>query len=86
MKIGNLQFRDYAAKKPLVVSPTGGFLTASEVVSQPSLSLVSLLALSDEQKIDFLKNNCRKILAGSSKTSVTAVATYWTAVKQGWFN
>jgi hypothetical protein len=45
MKIGKLKFKDYAAKKPVTVSPLGTFLTADEVVGQPVLSLGSLHAL-----------------------------------------
>ncbi|MBM3156881.1 MAG: hypothetical protein FJ004_06315 [Chloroflexi bacterium] len=46
MKIGNLQFKEYAAKKPLTVSTTGEFLNAKEILAQPTLSLGSLHALS----------------------------------------
>lgn len=45
MKIGKLVFKAYAAKKPVTVSPTGKFLTADEVLAQPSLSFGSLHAL-----------------------------------------
>lgn len=45
MKIGKLNFKTYAAKKPVTVSPMGTFLTADEVVTQPMLSLGSLHAL-----------------------------------------
>ncbi len=45
MKIGELVFKAYAAKKPVTLSPTGKFLTAAEVLSQPSLGFGSLHAL-----------------------------------------
>lgn len=45
MRIGKLQFKEYAAKKPISVSPTGAFLTPRDVVAQPSLRLGSLHAL-----------------------------------------
>jgi len=51
MKIGNLEFKDYAAQKPLTVSPSGDFLTASEVVSQPTLSLGSVFTLDTDQQL-----------------------------------
>jgi hypothetical protein len=51
MKIGNLQFKEYAAKKPLTVSPTGQFLTARDVAAQPSLSLGSLFTLDEDTQI-----------------------------------
>jgi hypothetical protein len=45
MKLGKLDFKDYAAKKPVAVTPAGKFLTAQEVAAQPALSLGSLFAL-----------------------------------------
>ncbi len=51
MKIGKLQFKEYAAKKPLTVSATGKFLTASEVLSNRSLALGSLHALSADLQL-----------------------------------
>ncbi len=56
------------------------------LLAQNRSLIAPVVSPTDEQKIEFLKNNCREILAGSPKASVTAVATYWTAVKQGWFN
>ena len=44
-KIANLEFEDYAAEKPVSVAADGTFLTASEVVDQPSLTLSSLFTL-----------------------------------------
>lgn len=51
MKIGNLEFKEYAARKPLTVSPTGEFLTASEIAAQPMLSLGSLFMLDTDQQL-----------------------------------
>lgn len=51
MKIGNLEFKDYAAGKPVSVSPTGDLLTVNEILSTPSLSLGSLQALPTEHKL-----------------------------------
>lgn len=51
MKIGNLEFKGYAAKKPLTVSPTGKFLTVSEIAAQPRLSLGSLFTLDTDQQL-----------------------------------
>lgn len=45
MKIGNLVFKDYAAQKPVSISETGEFVSATEVLAQPSLSLGSLYSL-----------------------------------------
>jgi hypothetical protein len=53
MKIGNLEFKDYAAKKPLMVSE-GKFVTAKEVIAQPSLSLGSLFTLGAKEQVDFV--------------------------------
>jgi len=39
----------------------------------------------DEQNTEALKSKCGEILANSSKSSIAAVAAYWTAVKQGLF-
>lgn len=51
MKIGNLEFKNYAAKKPVSLSPSGNFLTAKEVVEQPAMTLGSLHSLSKEDQI-----------------------------------
>jgi len=51
MKIGTLDFKSYAAKKPLAVSPLGKFLTASEIVAQPSLGSGSLFALGSDLQL-----------------------------------
>jgi hypothetical protein len=51
MKIGKLEFKDYAAKKPVTVSSTGQLLTAHDVVGVQSLSLGSLHTLNPEAKL-----------------------------------
>jgi hypothetical protein len=51
MKIGNFEFTEYAVRKPLTVSPTGEFLTASEIAAQPTLSLGSLFTLDTDQQL-----------------------------------
>jgi hypothetical protein len=51
MKIGNLIFKDWAAKKPLSVSPSGEFVTAKEILSSPALGLGSLHALPEGIKL-----------------------------------
>jgi hypothetical protein len=51
MKIGKLQFKAYAAKKPLTISATDKFLTPSEIVSQVSLSLGSLHTMSTDAQM-----------------------------------
>jgi len=47
MKIGDLEFKDYAAAKPVAVTPSGTFLTASDIAGMPVLSLGSTYALDD---------------------------------------
>ena len=59
MKLGKLEFKDYAAKKPLSISPSGGFLTAKEVLAKPSLQLSSLLTLSKEKQVEFVLERYR---------------------------
>ena len=51
MKIGALQFKQYAARKPITVSPTGEFLTAREVISTPSLAFGSLFTLAKDVQL-----------------------------------
>jgi hypothetical protein len=51
MKIGKLEFRDFAAKKPLSISPAGKYLTANDIISEKGLQLGSLLTLSKEKQI-----------------------------------
>jgi len=52
MKIGKLNFKDYAARKPLSVSPSGEFLAAKDILAEPSLQLGSLLTLSKEKQVE----------------------------------
>ncbi len=51
MKIGALEFKEYAARKPITTSPTGQFVTASEVLANRSLSLGSLFTLDTETQV-----------------------------------
>jgi len=51
IKIGKLEMKEYAAKKPLAITPTGEFVTASEIVETPSLAMGSLLALSEDLQV-----------------------------------
>ena len=51
MKIGKLEFKDYAAQKPLSLSTTGGFLTARDIAAEPSLSFGSLHTLDTADKL-----------------------------------
>jgi len=51
MRIGNLEFKEYAAQKPIMVAPTGEFITPSELVKKPSLALGSLFALSEDLQV-----------------------------------
>jgi hypothetical protein len=51
MKIGKMEFRDYAAKKPLGISPTGEFITARGIIAAPSLGAGSMHALSNAEKV-----------------------------------
>lgn len=51
MKVGKLDFKNYAAKKPIAISPTGEFVTAKDVVSRPALSLGSMHTLPEDKKI-----------------------------------
>ena len=50
MKIGKLQFKQYAADKPITILPGGAFATASDVASKATLGLGSLHSLAAEQK------------------------------------
>jgi hypothetical protein len=46
MKIGNLNFKNAAASKPIAISPAGKFLTVADLKDQPSLALGSRFSLS----------------------------------------
>ena len=52
MKLGKLNFKNYAARKPISMSPAGKMLTAKEILAEPSLRLGSVLALDKEQQVD----------------------------------
>ena len=51
MKVGQLQFKPFAAKKPLVITPEGGFLTVQEIADTPSLGRGSLFALGEDLQV-----------------------------------
>lgn len=51
MKIGKLEFKEYAAKKPITLDSSGKFLTSIEIESSPTLSQGSLLSLSNDQQV-----------------------------------
>lgn len=51
MKIGIFEFKEYAAKKPLTLSPSGESLTASDIASKPKLNLGSLFTLTQDQQL-----------------------------------
>ena len=40
MKVGSLQFKPFAAKKPLMITPDRKFLTVQQVAAAPSLGEV----------------------------------------------
>ncbi|MBP6873013.1 MAG: hypothetical protein KBC43_13470 [Bacteroidales bacterium] len=50
MKIGKLNFKDYAAKKPVLLSPSGKFLTIKEVTATSKFEFGSLHTLSGESQ------------------------------------
>jgi|GEM_PF-1535943 len=60
MKIGRLNFKDYAARKPLMLSDTGKFMTVKEVAQKTRMTSFSLHALSDEKKIDLAMKRYEK--------------------------
>lgn len=45
MKIGRLNLSDYAAKKPVSITPAGEFVSLQEITDKPELALVSLFTL-----------------------------------------
>lgn len=51
MKIGSLDFKSYAAKKPLMITPEGRFITVKQVAETPSLGMGSLFALREDLQI-----------------------------------
>jgi hypothetical protein len=50
MKLGQMEFKPYAAKKPLSIDPTGKFLTASDFLATPKLA-TETATLSKEKQI-----------------------------------
>jgi hypothetical protein len=50
MKIGKLNFKDYAVKKPVMISASGEFLTVNQVATKASLGNFSLHTLSNENQ------------------------------------
>lgn len=51
MKIGNLQFKAYATKKPLIITPKGQFVSVKQVEKTPSLGLGSLFTLEEKLQV-----------------------------------
>ena len=51
MKISNLEFREYAAQKPLNIMPDGRFIAAQDIAADAALSLGSLYTLDTAQQI-----------------------------------
>lgn len=51
MKIGSLDFKDYAAEKPLFITEEGEFVTAHQIAQEPVLGMGSLFVLSDDLKM-----------------------------------
>jgi len=51
MKVGNLDFAEYALRKPIGYSPKGEFIGIQELNAAPSLRLGSLHSLSAEQQV-----------------------------------
>lgn len=47
MKIGSLQFKSFAARKPVMMTPEGVFRTAQQVADAPSLGMGSLFSLDE---------------------------------------
>jgi len=51
MKIGSLEFKSYATKKPLMITSEGQFVTVKQVAETPSLGMGSLFALDEKLQI-----------------------------------
>jgi len=51
MKIGSLQFKPFAAKKPLMITPDSKFLSVQQVAAAPSLGRGSLSTLDEKLRI-----------------------------------
>lgn len=52
MKIGNLQFKPFAANKPLMITPDHKFLSVQQVAAAPSLGRGSLSILDEKLQIE----------------------------------
>ena len=55
------------------------------LLAQSRSLVASVISPTDEQNKELLKGKCTEILENSPKSSTSAVAAYWTAVKQGLF-
>lgn len=51
MKLERLKLKAYAAKKPVVITSEGRFLTLQQVADTPSLGAGSLFALSEDLQV-----------------------------------
>lgn len=51
MKIGSLQFKSFAAKKPLMMTPDGAIVTVQQVADAPSLGMGSLFTLNEDLQV-----------------------------------
>jgi len=51
VKIRTLAFKEYAAKKPISITPTGKFITPSELTEKATLGVGSLFALNEDLKV-----------------------------------
>ena len=51
MKIAGFEFKPYATKKPLMITPEGRFVTVRQVAEMPSLGVGSLFALEEKLQV-----------------------------------
>jgi hypothetical protein len=51
MKIGSLQFKEFAAAKPVTVAPDGKLMTLQDVAATPTLGFGSLFTLSEQDQL-----------------------------------
>jgi len=52
MKIGNLEFKSFAVKKPLMITPAGDFVSVQQVADVPSLGMGSLFTLDEDLQVE----------------------------------
>ena len=52
MKIGKLQFKSFAAEKPLMITADGRMLSVKQVAETPALSLGSLFSLDEDLQVE----------------------------------